>query len=55
MHFREDYASFLLVTFFSTNRVPTVRTAPIARQMTAFCTKPAITKVTKLTAATVMA
>ena len=34
-------AAFLFSTLRITNRVPTVRTAPITRQMMAFWTKPA--------------
>ena len=49
------YAAFLLVTDRITNRVPTVKSAPTSRQITAFWTKPAMIKLTKLTAATVMA
>ena len=37
------------------NRVATVSTAPIIRQIIQFWTKPAMMKLTKLTAATVMA
>lgn len=39
----------------STAKNPTIRNRPIARQIAAFCTKPAIMKQTKLIAATVIA
>lgn len=48
-------ASRLAVMFLITNSVPTISNAPIIRQAIAFCTNPATMKVTKLTAATVMA
>ena len=43
------------VTLRMTTRVPTVSAAPKIRQITAFWTKPATMKLTKLTPATVMA
>ena len=43
------------VTERMTNSVAIIRIAPITRQITAFCTKPAMMKLTKLTHATVMA
>ena len=39
---------------FRTSSTPTIRATPRTRQMTAFCTKPATRKHTKLTAATVI-
>ena len=43
------------VIFLITTSVAIVRTAPIARDMIAFCTKPAIIYITKDIAATVIA
>ena len=45
----------LLVTVLITNKVAIVSATPMHRQITAFCTKPAITNMTKEMAATVTA
>ena len=51
----ETYAFAVCCLFLITNSVPTTSAAPMMRQITAFCTKPATMNITKEIAATVAA
>ena len=51
----ETYAFAVCCLFLMTNSVPTTSAAPMMRQITAFCTKPATMNITKEIAATVAA
>jgi len=48
------FSSFRVMSLM-TSRVPIINTIPMGRQMSQFCTKPAMMKETKETAATVIA